>query len=71
MAADNVKQYFHQWCDKQSVVPQFDVRTVGKFHKTSNIESVEIYFGDCKGSTFVLGCSSKPSSSTIFFIGWS
>lgn len=34
MTADNVKQYFHQWCDKSSLIPQFDVRTVGKFHNS-------------------------------------
>lgn len=30
MACDNIKQYFHQWCDKQNVCPQFDIRAAGK-----------------------------------------
>ncbi|XKL60293.1 hypothetical protein PGB90_001309 [Kerria lacca] len=30
MACDNIKQYFHQWCDKQNVCPQFDIRAAGR-----------------------------------------
>ncbi len=49
MSAENIKSFFHQWCDKQGITPQFDVRTVGKFFVRSQrissyLLTIEVYF---------------------------
>lgn len=44
MACDNLKQFFHQWCDKHSITPQFDVRTVGKLSYLLEKSTLYLFF---------------------------